>query len=137
MDTKVTTDNIPSNLRVLVAEDNPTNLKVASLILRPYVSIFDSAVDGLNALEKFKKNKYDIIFMDVQMPFMDGYEATKCIRDYEAENSQEPVKIVAMTANSMQDDIELCLNSGMDNYLSKPFKRDDMLKILQSLNLNL
>ena len=134
MDPKLITDNYPANLRVLVAEDNPTNLKVANLILRPFVSIFDSAVDGLIALEKFKRNKYDIIFMDVQMPLMDGYEATKCIRDYEAENNQEPVKIVAMTANAMQDDIELCLNSGMDNYLSKPFKRDDMVRIIKSLN---
>jgi CheY-like chemotaxis protein len=135
MDQISATETFPVNLKVLVAEDNPTNLKVASLILRPFVTVFDSAVDGVVAFEKFKENKYDIIFMDVQMPLMDGYEATKCIRDYEAENRLEPVKIVAMTANAMQDDIELCLSSGMDNYLSKPFKRDDMIKILQSLNL--
>ncbi len=135
MDSKLLTDNFPANLRVLVAEDNPTNLKVANLILRPFVSLFDSAVDGVEAVKKFKENKYDIIFMDVQMPLMDGYEATKCIRDYETENNLKPVKIVAMTANAMQDDIELCLNSGMDNYLSKPFKRDDMVRIIQSLNL--
>ena len=135
MDQILNTDAFPANLRVLVAEDNPTNLKVANLILRPFVTVFDSAVDGIIAFEKFKENKYDIIFMDVQMPLMDGYEATKCIREYEAVNNLVPVKIVAMTANAMQDDIDFCRNSRVDNYLSKPFKRDDMLKILQSLNL--
>ena len=134
MDQIAATERFPANLKVLVAEDNPTNLKVASLILRPFVTVFDSAVNGIEAFEKFRENKYDIIFMDVQMPLMDGYEATRCIRDYETEKKLEPIKIVAMTANAMQDDIDLCLISGMDNYLSKPFKRDDMLKILQSLN---
>ena len=131
----ISPDILKSRLNILVAEDNLTNLKVAHLILKPFVSGFESAENGLVAFEKFKLNKFDIIFMDVQMPVMNGYEATKCIRDWEAEYRLIPVKIVAMTANAMKEDVELCLNSGMDDYLSKPFKRDDMLRIIGSLNL--
>jgi two-component system, sensor histidine kinase and response regulator len=133
---KIDSEGLPSKLRVLVAEDNPTNLKVAQLILKPFVTSFDSAVDGLIAFEKFKANKYDIIFMDVQMPVMNGYEATRSIRDYEAENNLTPMKIVAMTANAMKEDVEECFNSGMDEYLSKPFRRDDVFKIIERLNLH-
>ena len=131
----VNADDFKPNLSVLVVEDNPTNLKVAQLILKPFVTAFDSAENGLIAFEKFKANKYDVIFMDIQMPVMNGYEATKSIRDYEAENNLTPMKIVAMTANAMKEDVEQCLSSGMDEYLSKPFRRDDMFKIIEKLNL--
>lgn len=132
----ITSDEFRPNLSVLVAEDNPTNLKVAQLILKPFVTSFDSAENGLIAFEKFKTNKYDVIFMDIQMPVMNGYEAVKCIRDYEEENSLAPVKIVAMTANAMKEDVEQCLSSGMNEYLSKPFRRDDVFKIIERLNLH-
>jgi len=66
---------------------------------------------------------------------MNGYEAVKSIRDYETENNLTPVKIVAMTANAMKEDVEQCLSSGMNEYLSKPFRRDDMFKIIEKLNL--
>lgn len=126
---------ISSNLRVLVAEDNFTNLKVAQLILKPFTTLFDSAENGLIAFEKFRSNRYDVIFMDIQMPVMSGYEATKKIREYELENHLTPVKIVAMTAAALKEDIEKCLSCGMDNYLSKPFKREDMIRIIKNLNL--
>lgn len=127
----------PQNLKVLVAEDNPTNLKIAQLILKPLADVVDIAEDGSIAFEKFKANKYDVVFMDIIMPEMDGFETTKCIRDFENENGLVPVKIVAMTANAMKEDAELCLRSGMDNYLSKPFKRETMVSIIESLyNIN-
>jgi len=131
----INADDFQPNLSVLVVEDNPTNLKVAQLILKPFITAFDSAENGLIAFEKFKTNKYDVIFMDIQMPVMNGYEATKSIRDYEIENNLTPVKIVAMTANAMKEDVEQCLSSGMDEYLSKPFRRDDMFRIIERLNL--
>lgn len=121
----------PSSLRVLVAEDNLANLKVVQLVLKPYISVFDSAGNGLIAFEKFKVNKYDIILMDVNMPEMDGYEATKKIREYEKENNLTPVKIIAMTANDMNEDAELYLKFGMNQYLRKPFGRSDMIKIIR------
>jgi len=123
----------PSNLRVLVAEDNLANLKVVQLVLKPYTSIVDSAANGLIAFEKFKVNKYDIIFMDVHMPEMDGYEATQKIRAYEKENNLTPVKIIAMTAIDLNEDIDLCLKFGMNQYLHKPFKRSDIIKIIRLL----
>jgi two-component system sensor histidine kinase/response regulator len=128
-------DLFPSKLSVLVAEDNFTNLKVAQLILKPFVYVFESAENGLVAFEKFKTIKFDVIFMDVQMPVMNGYEATRKIRDYEMEHHLTPVKIVAMTAAAMKEDIEECTLVGMDNYLSKPFKRDDVIRIIKNLNI--
>jgi len=131
----IISDLFSSKISVLVVEDNFTNLKVAQLILKPFMSVFESAENGLIAFEKFKAIKFDVIFMDVQMPVMNGYEATKKIREYELENHLTPVKIVAMTAAAMKEDIEECLRVGMDNYLSKPFKRDDMIRIIKNLNL--
>ena len=123
----------PSNLRVLVAEDNLANLKIVQLILKPYISIIDTAGNGLIAFEKFKANKYDIIFMDIHMPEMDGYEGTQKIREYEKENNMTPVKIIAMTAIEMNEETELCLKFGMNQYLHKPFKRSDIIKIIRLL----
>lgn len=132
----IISDLISSKISVLVVEDNFTNLKVAQLILKPFISVFESAENGLIAFEKFKAIKFDVIFMDVQMPVMNGYEATRKIREYELENHHlTPVKIVAMTAAAMKEDIEECLRVGMDNYLSKPFKRDDIIRIIKNLNL--
>jgi len=127
------TEWFPSNLKVLVAEDNPANLKVVQLVLRPFTAVFDSAENGIIALEKFKANKYDIIFMDVQMPGMNGYEATKKIRKHEIENSLNPVEIVAMTANVMKEDIQHCLEIGMNQFLGKPFELAEMIKIIRLL----
>lgn len=125
-----------ADIQVLVAEDNPTNLRIAHLTLKPIISGFDSAENGLLAFEKFKANSYDIIFMDVHMPVMDGYEATRKIRAFEAENHLTPVRIVAMTSSVMDEDEELCINCGMDMYLSKPFSRNDLIQIFEKLNLN-
>ena len=133
LNTAVETERIPSNLKILVAEDNPMNLKVVQLVLRPYTAVLDSAENGIIALAKFKSNKYDIIFMDVQMPGMNGYEATKKIRIHEFENSLNPVEIVAMTANVMKEDIQHCLEIGMNQFLGKPVERAEMIKIIRLL----
>lgn len=122
-----------SNLNVLIVEDNYTNLRVAQLILKPFVASCDTAENGLIAFDKFKNCCFDLIFMDIQMPVMNGYEATKCIREYEAVHSRIPIIIIAMTANAMAEDVDLCLNAGMDDYLSKPFKRNDVINILNKL----
>lgn len=135
MNPTISSENYRTFLRVLVAEDNPTNLRIAQLTLKPLVLKFDSAENGLIAFEKFKANKYDVIFMDVHMPVMDGYEATKKIRSFETDNHLDPVKIVAMTGSAMEEDEGLCISCGMDQYLSKPFDRDDLVLILGKLNL--
>jgi signal transduction histidine kinase/CheY-like chemotaxis protein len=115
----------PAN--ILIAEDNMINQMVIQKILKLLGFHPTVASNGLIALEKFQDNIYDIVLMDVQMPEMDGIEATKMIREL---SIKQPV-IIAMTANAMQGDRENCLNAGMDDYISKPIVMDDLYKKLK------
>ncbi len=116
---------------ILLAEDNKINQKVALFAFKKLGFEADLAENGLEVLEKIKQKEYDIIFMDVQMPKMDGIEATIRIRQSEKEGRHIP--IVAMTANAMKEDRDDCLASGMDAFLSKPFKPDDFKKVMNDL----
>jgi len=116
-----------------VAEDNVINQKVAMLTLRCVSNSIDLAKDGVEAWQMYQDKKYDLIMMDIQMPLLNGYEVTKKIRETERKNTEEPVKIVAMTANALQEDIDLCLSIGMDGYLSKPFKAEDVIETVDKL----
>ena len=89
------------------------------------------AADGKIATEMLKAGSYDLVFMDCQMPVMDGFEATAEIR--RTEDSGQRIPIVAMTANAMQGDREKCLEAGMDDYVSKPINKDDVIAVLQRL----
>jgi len=115
-----------SQCRVLLVEDNRINQEVAYHILAEFNIIPDIAVNGLEALAQLKNAKgnqpYNIILMDCQMPEMDGYEATKAIRNGYAGDENKEVTIIAMTANAMKGDREKCLASGMTDYLSKPIE---------------
>ncbi|GET34276.1 hypothetical protein PbJCM13498_31390 [Prolixibacter bellariivorans] len=121
------------NLRVLVAEDNVINQKVAMLTLKCVSDSIDLAKDGEEAWRMYRDNKYDLIMMDIQMPLLNGYEVTKMIRKKEEEGKDKPIKIVAMTANALQEDVDLCLSIGMDAYLSKPFKSEDVIETVDKL----
>ena len=112
--------------RVLLVEDNDINRLYAKSILQQWHCRVDVAENGLVAIEKVKYNSYDVVLMDVQMPVMDGYEATRAIRLLDARTRQVP--IVALTANATKADIERCLASGMNDYLPKPFTPDDLYR---------
>jgi len=124
------TASLPSTrrLRVLLAEDTPVNQMVARKILEKAGHEVDLAEDGVEALEMYQKKKYDLIFMDVHMPEMDGLEATRRIRVHESSRGTH-VPIVALTANAMKGDADRCRAAGMDGYLSKPVRSPDLLAV--------
>jgi CheY-like chemotaxis protein len=117
-------------LRILVAEDNAVNQKLALRLLEKMSHRVTLARDGCEALELFEREVPDVILMDVQMPRMDGYEATAMIRLMERERGGGHVPIIGVTANALIGDRENCLAAGMDAYLSKPIRRDDLIRAL-------
>ncbi|HMC62989.1 MAG TPA: response regulator, partial [Candidatus Solibacter sp.] len=116
-------------VRVLVAEDNPVNQKVAILMLGKLGIRPDLAANGREAVEMFELTPYDLIFMDCRMPELDGYAASREIRSRERRGRR--VTIVAMTAEAMEGSREACLEAGMDDYISKPVKRDEIRETLR------
>jgi signal transduction histidine kinase len=119
---------------ILIAEDNLINQKVVIATLKKMGHRMEIADDGKIAFEMHKKNRYDVILMDIQMPVMDGFESTRLIREWEEKMGfEKPVSIIAMTANAMKEDREKCLNAGMDNYISKPFKAVELSILLDDV----
>ena len=118
------------DLRLLLAEDNPINQKLAIVLLQKAGYSVDAVENGAQALEKIQANPYSAVLMDVQMPEMDGLEATRLIRELEKDTGQH-VPIIAMTAHAMQGDRERCLEAGMDDYVSKPLEPKVLFNVLE------
>jgi len=153
-------EEMKHSVRILLAEDNPVNQKLAKMILTKAGYQVEVANNGLEAVEKYRAtpDDFDLIFMDVQMPEMDGLKATQEIRKFETAAPQQQssipstqpatqpagkssianlpssiqrVPIVAMTAHAMKGDREKCLEAGMDDYITKPLKREIVFEILE------
>ncbi len=116
--------------KVLLAEDNIVNQKVTVRMLEKLGCRVDAVANGLEVLEALKHIPYDLVLMDCQMPEMDGYIATRAIREQEAATGAH-LPIIAMTANAMLGDRERCLQAGMDAYISKPMKSDQLFEVLR------
>jgi len=128
---KVKSD-IPENLKILYAEDNLVNQRITKFLLQKINANCDIASNGIEAFEMFKSNDYDLILMDMYMPEMGGIESTKLIREFEKATANKPVFIVAVTANAFSEDRVACLDAGMNDFLSKPFKEAELMKIIKS-----
>ncbi len=127
---KKSVDSANENHRILLVEDNSTNQKVALTLLANLKYSAEIARNGQECIELFTKNTYDLIFMDCQMPVMDGFEATRCIRRLE-NGSGMRIPIIAMTANAMEGDHERCIAAGMDGYMTKPIALAVLAAILR------
>jgi CheY-like chemotaxis protein/HPt (histidine-containing phosphotransfer) domain-containing protein len=115
--------------KILLVEDNEMNRKIFISILKSHDMTCDVAVNGNEALKVVSEKDYDIVFMDCQMPVMDGYESTSKIRLFEGDKKH--TKIIAMTANAMAGDREKCIEAGMDDYISKPINFNIMFNMIE------
>lgn len=123
--------NIQSNLSqclILVAEDNLVNQKVIKAILDRAGLRFILAQNGQEALNHYQSESFDLVLMDCQMPGLSGLEVTTSIRQFEIQENRKRCPIVALTANAMSGDRDKCLKAGMDDFLPKPFKNQDLLQ---------
>jgi CheY-like chemotaxis protein len=120
------------NANILLVEDNAINQKIVILSLKNFVKNIDVALNGKEALDKFGSSRYDLILMDIQMPVMNGIIATKKIRELESSTNTQ-IPIIAITANALSGDKEVCLAAGMNDYISKPFQVDIILSKMKDL----
>ncbi len=131
---KITGDILPSGdqkqLRILAAEDNKTNQLIFKKMLKSLDVKLEFAANGEEAIALFEKFSPDLVFMDISMPKMDGKEATHQIRTFEKEGQRSRTPIIALTAHAMPDDKAEILGYGIDDYLTKPLKRTDLIKVI-------
>ncbi len=117
--------------RLLLVEDNPDNRLLVQAYLKPLQITIDEAENGQQAVERFTADSYDLILMDVQMPVMDGHEATRQIRALETERALAPVPIIALTAHAIREEIDKCMAAGCDHHLSKPIKKSVLIDTIR------
>jgi len=118
-------------LRVLVVDDNLLNRKLACAILKNHELEYDIAENGKIAFDFFMSRKFDLILMDIQMPIMNGIECTIKIREFEREsNVSSPIPIIAVTAFAMESDRRNCFNAGMNDFIAKPYRAENLVEIM-------
>ena len=123
-------ESVKRKIRILLAEDNPVNQKVAQAILRKMGLQADVVADGQEAINALQIIPYDLVLMDCQMPNMDGFEATRSIRQQGSKALNPRIPIIAMTAATMQGDREKCIQAGMNDFIAKPFQQIELAKTL-------
>jgi len=129
--------DIPAGIEILYAEDNPVNQRVTQLLLQKIGVKCEIAINGQEAIEMYKNNQFDLILMDMQMPEVDGIESAKQIRQIEQNSGvDDPVFIVAVTANTFSEDKQKCFNAGMNDFISKPFKEAELKRIIKNAVTN-
>lgn len=124
------------SLNILLVEDNLLNQHIVLFSLKKYNHVKTIANNGVEAVEKFREHKYDLVLMDIMMPVMDGLEATVRIREIESShNIDNRTPIIALTANTMDNDREKCLSYGMDDFMTKPFNIEKLKSIFNGLKI--
>jgi CheY-like chemotaxis protein len=126
---EVTPTRAARQLRVLVAEDNPVNQKLTDHLLKRRGHQATIVSNGLQAIEALEREHFDLVLMDLQMPEMDGFEATAAIREKEQQTGKR-IGIVALTAHAMEGDRQRCLDADMDGYVSKPIKAVELFEVI-------
>jgi CheY-like chemotaxis protein len=124
------------SLSILLVEDNILNQRITTFSLKKFNHEVDIANNGLEAVNKYREKDYDVILMDIMMPVMDGLEATSQIRKFEKETpSKNHTPVIAITANTLDNDRDKCLATGMDEYMAKPFDMNRLNEIFKELNI--
>ncbi|WP_432737269.1 response regulator [Maridesulfovibrio sp. FT414] len=118
-------------LKILLAEDCENNVLLVQLYLKKLPYSIDVAENGDVAVEKFMHNKYDVVLMDIEMPFTDGYEATGRIRSYEKSRSLSKTPIIAVTAHALPENEDRAYDAGCDYFMTKPVRKADLLEAVQ------
>jgi two-component system, sensor histidine kinase and response regulator len=121
------------NLKLLIADDTPLNLTLATKLFTRKGHNVVAVEDGKLAVEQFQKDQFDAILMDMQMPEMDGLEATREIRRLEKEGSKKTTPIIAMTANEDRSDQQKCFDAGMNGFISKPLSIKEVIPTIQKI----
>ncbi len=117
-------------LHILIVEDSEDNVLVMQLYLKKHPYQLDIAENGLIGLEMFKKAHYDLVLMDIQMPVMDGYEATREIRRFEAEQGRDKARIIAVTAHASEENHRMVIEAGCDDFITKPVPKAKLLEAI-------
>lgn len=126
-------EELLNGYRVLLVEDNLINQKITGMILKKEGCLVDLASNGAEGLKKYEENSYNLVLMDIQMPVMDGLEATRKIREFEKSNNSQHTLIIAVSSNALITDRENAMASGTDGFLAKPFKREELFQLLFNL----